>query len=128
MSDTALTRLETLALIAIGGFVGSNLRFVAFGALPEELALLTVNVVGSAVLGFLVYEAQYRGRIDPATRIFLTTGFLSSLTTYSGFALQAGTADGPLLFGAVVVGNYVLGFAGVLVGRSLARATGGDRS
>ena len=127
-SDHVVTRLETLALIGIGGFAGANLRFFTLGALPDELALLVVNVLGSTVLGFLIYEAQYTGIVDRKARVVFTTGFLSSLTTYSGFAVQAATAPGPLVLGGIVVGNYALGFAGVLVGRELARRTRGDRS
>ncbi len=127
-TEPAVTRLETLALIGIGGFAGSNLRFFTLGVFPDELALLIVNVLGSAVLGFLIYEAQYSGLVDRKSRVVFTTGFLSSLTTYSGFAFQAATAPDPVVLGAVVVGNYALGFAGVLVGRALARRVRGDGS
>ena len=129
MSDTAIVpRLETLALIGVGGFAGANLRFFTLGLLPDELALLVVNVLGSAVLGFLVYEAQYTGLVDRKSRIVFTTGFLSSLTTYSGFALQSATAGGIAGFGAIVIGTYTLGFGGVLVGRTVARRLRGDRT
>ncbi|MFP9191611.1 CrcB family protein [Natronosalvus vescus] len=129
MSDTAIVpRLETLALIGIGGFAGANLRFFTLGLLPDELALLVVNVLGSAVLGFLVYEAQYTGLVDRKSRVVFTTGFLSSLTTYSGFALQSATAGGIAGFGAIVLGTYALGFGGVLVGRTVARRLRGDRT
>ncbi|WP_207586696.1 CrcB family protein [Halomontanus rarus] len=123
-----LARLETLALIGIGGFAGANLRFFATGLLPEVGAVLLVNVVGSFVLGFLLYEAQYTGIVDRQSRIVFTTGFLSSLTTYSTFAVQAALAASPIWFVAVVVGNYGLGFAGVLVSRALARRLSGGAS
>ena len=119
--DHLLSRLETLALIAVGGFAGSNLRFFALGHLPEVQAVLLVNVLGSLLLGFVVYEAQYTGIVDPTARVVLTTGFLSSLTTYSTFALQSALAGGPLALAGIVAGNYGLGFAGVLVGRAIAR-------
>ncbi|ARS91798.1 fluoride efflux transporter FluC [Natrarchaeobaculum aegyptiacum] len=115
-----LVRLETLALVGIGGFAGANLRFFAVGSLPDDLGILLANVVGSAILGFLVYEAQYADVLDRRARLAFTTGFLSSLTTYSGFAL--GIADAPTLWLALAIlaGNYVLGFTGVLVGRAVA--------
>ncbi|MWV38789.1 CrcB family protein [Natrialba sp. INN-245] len=122
--DHPLVRLETLALIAIGGFAGANLRFFAVGLFPDVLAVLLVNVLGSFALGFLVYEAQYAGLVDRTSRIVFTTGFLSSLTTYSTFAIQTGITAGPaepLVLVAIVVGNYGLGFAGVLASRALAR-------
>ncbi|WIV68623.1 fluoride efflux transporter FluC [Natrialbaceae archaeon AArc-T1-2] len=126
--DHPLVRLETLALIAVGAFAGANLRYAALGELPDVQAILLVNVLGSAILGFLAYEAQYAGLLDRRANLVFTTGFLSSLTTYSTFAAQVALAGGPLETVAVVAGNYGLGIAGVLVGRELARRiSGGDR-
>ena len=121
-----LVRLETLALIGIGGFAGSNLRFFALGIVPDDVAILLVNVIGSAVLGFLVYEAQYAGIVDRKSRLVFTTGFLSSLTTYSGFALGIADAEALWIALAIVATNYALGFTGVLVGRAVAGRTRGE--
>ncbi|WP_114576120.1 CrcB family protein [Saliphagus sp. LR7] len=128
MARHPLARLETVALVAIGGFAGANLRFLVAGFLPETVAVLVVNVVGSFLLGFLVYEARYTGIVDPTARVVFTTGVLSSLTTYSTFALQAALAARPLGVAAVVTGNYGLGFAGVLVGRTVAAAVRNRRA
>lgn len=121
-----LVRLETLALIGIGGFAGSNLRYFAEGVLPWLQAILAVNALGSLVLGFLLYEARYAGIIDRKARLVFATGFLSSLTTYSTFAVQTATAGGPSLALAIVAANYGLGFAGVVAGRELARQLRGE--
>lgn len=116
-----LVRLETLALIAIGGFAGSNLRSFAMGVLPDASSIVLVNAVGSAVLAFVVYEAEYAGHLGSRTRLVFTTGFLSSLTTYSTFALQTALAATPLAIGGIVAANYGFGLVGVLAGRALAR-------
>lgn len=126
--DHYLARLETLALIGIGGFAGSNLRFFATGILSDVQSIVLVNAVGSFVLGFLIYEARYSGIVDRTSRIVFATGFLSSLTTYSTFAIQAALADGSIAVLAIVAGNYGLGFAGVLIGRELARRIRGGES
>ncbi|MDQ2052368.1 CrcB family protein [Natronolimnohabitans sp. A-GB9] len=133
-TDHPLVRLETLALIGIGGFAGANLRYFALGLFSDVGAVFLVNVLGSLVLGFFVYEADYTGLVTRESRIVFTTGFLSSLTTYSTFAVQSALAGGPLSFVAIVAGNYGIGFLGVLGGRELARrvsdgttsATGGE--
>ncbi|RZH69132.1 fluoride efflux transporter FluC [Natrinema altunense] len=122
-----LVRLETFALIAVGGFAGSNLRFFAMGLIPDVPSIVLVNAVGSAVLAFLVYEADYANRLTARTRLVFTTGVLSSLTTYSTFALQTALAARPLALGGIVAANYGLGLAGVLVGRLLARRLGVPR-
>ncbi len=125
-TDHPLVRLETLALIGIGGFAGSNLRFFALGQLSDVQAVLLVNVLGSLALGFLLYEAKYSGLVDQRSRMLFTTGFLSSLTTYSTFALQTAMASEPLVMIGIVAGNYGIGFVGVLGGRELARLIRGE--
>ncbi|SEW23697.1 CrcB family protein [Natrinema salifodinae] len=120
-ADHPLVRLETLALIAVGGFAGSNLRLFAMDLLPDVPSIVLVNAVGSAVLGLLVYEAEYTGLVGSRSRLVFTTGFLSSLTTYSTFALQTAFASSPLAMLGIVAANYGLGFTGVLAGRGLAR-------
>jgi len=128
MSDEhPLLKLETAALIAIGGFAGSNLRYFVDLLQPGMGGTLVVNTLGSFVLGFLLYEAVHAGLLAGRTRLVAATGFLSSFTTYSTFALETAQAP-PALLGANVLGSYALGFAGVLVGRELARRIeGGSR-
>ncbi|WP_254762732.1 CrcB family protein [Natrinema marinum] len=127
MAAHPLARLETLALIAVGGFAGANLRLFAMGLFPDVPSIVLVNAVGSAALGFLVYEAEYAGHIGSETRTVFATGFLSSLTTYSTFALQTAFASGPLAIGGIIAANYSLGAVGVLAGRALARRVGEPR-
>lgn len=125
-ADHPLIRLETLALIAIGGFAGANLRFFALGLFSDIQAVLLVNVLGSFVLGFLAYEAEYADLVGRQSRIVFTTGFLSSLTTYSTFAVQTALAADLQLVVAIVAGNYALGFASVVASRTVARRLVGD--
>lgn len=129
-NDHPLIGLETVVLIAIGGFAGSNLRYFVAELLPESAVLgtLFVNVVGSILLGFILYEAMYSGLLDERTKIITATGFLSSFTTYSTFALQTALLSSPLWIALNVLGNYALGFSGVLIGRGLARTIEGGRT
>ena len=122
--DDVLVRLEVLVLIAIGGFAGSNLRYFASLLLPGLGGTLLVNAVGSLVLGFLLYEAVYAGLLAERTHFVVGTGFLSSFTTYSTFALQT-VGAAPAWMAANVVANYGLGFLGVFLGRALARRVDG---
>lgn len=115
----ALERLETGAIIAIGGFAGANLRYLVADVAGSPAGTLAVNVLGSLVLGFLVYESRYTGFVDRESRLLFTTGFLSSLTTYSAFALETATA-GPAIAVGYAGATYGLGFAAVLGGRRLA--------
>lgn len=119
MGERPLVRFETATLVAVGGFAGANLRFLVGGAVAGLGGTLAVNVLGSFLLGFLVYEAELAGVLSRRSRVVLATGFLSSFTTYSTFALEAATAV-PAVAVAYVAGSYALGFAGVLAGRVVA--------
>ena len=116
-----LSHLEALLVIGIGGFAGSNLRYFLDLAIPSSLvATLTVNVIGCCALGFLLYEGHYTGIVGDQSLLVLTTGFISSFTTYSTFVVDAVTTE-PTLAMAYVFASYALGFLAVLVGRQLAQ-------
>lgn len=126
--DAGLAAVGAPLLIATGAFVGANLRHALGAAVPGVAGTLAANVLGSAALGVLLYEARFGGRLSRESRLLLGTGLLSSFTTYSTFVVEAVTA-GPALALGYVVATYALGFAGVLVGREVARRLpGGDVS
>ena len=110
-------------LVGTGGAIGALCRSYVGQRLNTTypLGTLTVNVVGSFVLGFVLYEAIYTGILAERMQLVFTTGFLSSLTTYSTFGVQTVLLDAPLLMVGNVVATYALGFAGVFAGRALAR-------
>ena len=117
----ALARLEPLALVAVGGFVGAIARYGVAEALPASFpwGTLAANVLGSFALGVLLYEAHLADALSAETRLVIGTGFLSSFTTYSTFAVEtAGLA--PTLAVANVAANYALGLLAVLLGRRVA--------
>jgi len=119
----ALERAEPLLLIAVGGFVGAALRHAVAVALPAGTlpwGTLAANVLGSFALGVLLYEKRLTGALSAETRLVVGTGFLSSFTTYSTFAVETATLAPPLA-AANVAANYALGFAAVLCGRWIAR-------
>ena len=110
-----LVTIETIVLIGIGGFAGSNLRYFVSSLVPGLQGTLVVNALGSFALGFLLYEAMHLGVIADETRLAAATGFLSSFTTYSTFAVQ--TVLTPEWAVANVLASYALGFGGVLLAR-----------
>jgi CrcB protein len=121
-TENALRAVETLLLVAAGGALGANLRYVVALALPGLSGTFAANVTGCLVLGFVLYEREYTDVLAERTRVVFGTGFLSSYTTYSTFALETVEAAGTLPVWALVnvVGNYAVGFLAVLLGRALA--------
>lgn len=123
MSDTGrVHRVEPLVLVALGGFAGATCRYLVDLAAPVGFpwGTLAVNVVGSFLLGVLLYESRLVGALSAETRLVVGTGFLSSFTTYSTFALETASLD-PRLAVVNVAANYALGLLAVLAGRLLAR-------
>lgn len=80
----------TIALAAIGGAMGSVVRFLLGHYLPSPWhpGTLIANVVGSFVLGLLTGAA-----LDGHAMALWGAGFCGGLTTYSSFAVQ--TVDMP---------------------------------
>lgn len=125
--------------VAIGGAVGSVLRYAVALALPTPggwpLGTLAVNVVGAFLLGLLLEAVARRGpetRRLQRLRLTLGTGVLGGFTTYSSFALEVDQLlrDGAA---ALAVGylaaSLVLGtpaaLAGVAAGARVPRGTAG---
>ncbi|SHG78055.1 fluoride efflux transporter CrcB [Cognatishimia maritima] len=84
-----------LIYVAFGGAVGAVLRYVtglgvlrlAGGGFP--LAIITVNILGSFLMGLLVVMAAKRG-FDHLNPLILT-GVLGGFTTFSAFSLETVT-------------------------------------
>ena len=109
-------------LVAVGGFAGAISRHGVAVAVPTAFpwGTLAVNVVGAFALGVIVYATTLRGRVSEETRLIVSTGFVSSFTTYSAFAGETIGLD-PTLAALNVAGNYALGFLAVLLAREVVR-------
>lgn len=86
--------LASVFAVALGGALGAVSRFyvsyIVNKNFPTDvpLATLGVNVVGSFLIGLLVaFFIQYTP--NEQIKLFLITGFLGALTTYSTFAIES---------------------------------------
>lgn len=89
-------RLSTLAMVWVGGALGTGARFQAGAALPAfagiDVATFVVNVLGAFALGVLLERLAHPGPDDgwrTVVRLAAGSGFLGGLTTYSALALDA---------------------------------------
>jgi fluoride exporter len=83
-----------IILVALGGALGSVMRYLSAGLAARWLGIdfpwgtLAVNLVGSLLIGVVNELAGTVARLSPDTRVFLATGLLGGLTTYSAFSYE----------------------------------------
>ncbi len=123
--------ISTLSLVALGGAIGASLRYLSgvaitrvFGFLDFPMAVLTVNIAGSIIMGLFIATAAHKGltHLNP----FIATGILGGFTTFSSFSLETVTLieRGQIaqagLYVALSVGLSVLGLmAGLMLARGV---------
>jgi CrcB protein len=114
-----------LLLIAIGGAIGSTLRYLlssfvlrASGSL-FPIGTAVVNLVGCIVFGVIVGASEQRVAIAPETRTFLLIGVLGGFTTFSSYAYESFVLLRDAQFAAAgvnIVGQVIAGLVGVWIG------------
>ena len=86
--------MKQLIAIAIGGATGAVLRFWISGQVYAWLGrgfpygTLTVNVLGSLLMGLLSVLLIERLSLGPEWRAVILIGFLGSFTTFSTFSIE----------------------------------------
>jgi protein CrcB len=79
--------------IALGGALGSVLRFALNEAVSARFGrafpwgTLSINVIGSFLIGLLAVLLIERWEVSPAVRLGLMVGVLGGFTTFSSFSL-----------------------------------------
>ncbi len=111
------SELSPFAWVAVGGALGSVLRYWSYGAvyrfLPETFpwGTLAVNVIGSTFIGFFAALTATEGRllVPSYIRTFVMPGICGGFTTFSTFSLET----------ANLARNGEWGKAGINVGASV---------
>ena len=84
-----------LTYVALGGALGAVMRYLAgLGVIRLvgtgfPLGVVTVNIVGSLLMGLFVVFAHRKGIMHLSPLVM--TGFLGGFTTFSAFSLEAVT-------------------------------------
>ena len=91
--------IRNLLLVAIGGAVGSVLRYLLSGINTSfPWGTFAVNILGSLLIGLLVGLVS-KGVLSPEMKLLMVTGFCGGFTTFSTFANES--------FGMMKVGDVL---------------------
>ncbi len=121
--------LDFLA-ISLGAAVGANLRYwMSRSALRWvgpgfPYSTLSINVLGSFVLGFFMMWTTERAMVDPRWRLLIAVGFCGGYTTFSSYAYETVSffEQGQwTLMAANFFANNLLACLAVMAGMALAR-------
>ncbi|MFT5258432.1 MAG: CrcB protein [Saprospiraceae bacterium] len=86
--------MNNLIAVALGGALGSMGRFMLGAAINKSstslipLGTLSVNVIGSFIIGLVWIVLESRGGDVQFHRHFLMVGLLGGFTTFSAFSLE----------------------------------------
>ena len=102
--------LPSVIAISVGAALGALLRWVlALGAnslwATIPLGTLLANLSGAYLVGFAIAFFEANSNFSPEWRLFVMTGFLGGLTTFSTFSAEMVTI--------LQAGSYLRAFGGM---------------
>ena len=125
--------IYALLATGCGAFLGACLRYLfgvwfnpIFPTVP--LGTLAANLLGGLLMGLILGAFAQFQSLSPETRVFITTGFLGGLTTFSTFSgetitllLRQQYGWTFAIIGMHVVGTLVMTLAGFALAQALLR-------
>ncbi|HKT29771.1 fluoride efflux transporter CrcB [Dyella sp.] len=119
--------------VGLGGAIGCWMRWMlgvllnpVFITVP--LGTLAANLTGALIMGCMMGLIEHFQTLPPEVRLFVMTGFLGGLTTFSTFSAEANTLllRGQLLWFGIHVAVHLIGslsmtILGIFLTRGLLR-------
>ena len=86
--------MNLIIAVAVGGAIGAVGRYLVSGIVIQQMgtqfpwSTLTVNIVGSLLMGILAETMKLTWSPTPEIKAMLTVGILGAFTTFSAFSLD----------------------------------------
>ncbi|WP_349256916.1 fluoride efflux transporter CrcB [Salinisphaera sp.] len=107
-----MSAVYSILAIAVGAAIGANMRWglgVALNAYLPDLPLgtLVANLLGAFLIGLAISVFAALPQLPSFWRLFVVTGFLGALTTFSTFSAE--------IFSELLAGRFLWGFVGIVI-------------
>jgi CrcB protein len=117
-----------IVFVGLGGFIGAVSRYILSRFINNyfpnfPIGTLFVNIIGSFILGFILYSVAFSKNLSPELRNFAAIGLIGGFTTMSSFAYESFRLleiNQVLLFALNIIFNVLLSIAAVYAGKELA--------
>ncbi len=122
--------MKEIICIGCGGFIGALFRhwisdlFIHLFGKTFPLGTLVVNVIGCLAMGVIIFLIEEQIGMSPALKIFIITGLLGALTTFStfGYATFELLKNQQIFLAFLNIGaNMLLGLGAIWLGRSVTK-------
>lgn len=108
-----MQKLLLALIVGLGGFLGASLRYLISIFAAKNLGsnfpygTLIANILGALLIGFIMEFSMDSALISPNMKLFLTTGIMGGLTTFSTFSYET--------ISMLSNGNMILGIENVIL-------------
>lgn len=108
--DKTMPMIYSIFAIALGAAIGANIRWLLGIALNTYLpdlppGTLAANLIGAFLIGLAIPIFTAMPELSSFWRLFVITGFLGALTTFSTFSAE--------IFSQLQSGRFIWAFAGI---------------
>lgn len=125
-----MQKFQLILIVGFGGFIGAVFRYLIsinsvklFGA-NFPYGTLIANIIGAIIIGFVMRLSLDTTIISSNSKLFLTTGMMGGLTTFSTFSYETVSMlnCGEYIIALTNLGlNVILSFIGVVLGMAIAK-------
>jgi CrcB protein len=122
--------MQNIIWVGLGGFIGASLRYIISISSSKLFSsqlpygTLIVNILGGLAIGLIMELSLTTDLISPSLKLFLITGIIGGLTTFSTFSYETVTLfiEGNYISGMLNTAlNLFLSIAGVVIGKLISQ-------
>jgi fluoride exporter len=116
--------------VFVGAGIGGVFRYMLSAFVQKQFppyfpfGTLAVNLIGSIILGFMIFGLDEKELISPTLKLFIGIGFCGGFTTFSTFSLETYSLIRNaefLIAGINILANVILTILGIYIAYLISR-------